>query len=158
MFNYEKPIEISIHSGATFNGQGVPTQLGATLLFEGGRRGHFHCGFDKALTQTLLIAGTNGTLRLDDFVIPFSAQEASYIQTRDHHLSKDDLWDATVRETFSVPTDKSQETLMWEEMASCIRKLKVGGKPNTYWIKIAELNQQVVNDVHSLLDTKLAKM
>ena len=43
-FTYEAPISVTAHAGAVFNESGVPLHIGATLLFPGGRRGHFECG------------------------------------------------------------------------------------------------------------------
>ena len=76
--------------------------IGATLVFPGGRRGHFECGFDRALTQYLEVAGTQGTVRLDDFVIPASEARCSFTRTRNHRLAKVDCEDATEREELQV--------------------------------------------------------
>lgn len=89
-------------AGAVFNAEGVPLHIGATLVFPGGRRGHFECGFDRALTQYLEVAGTQGTVRLDDFAIPASEAQCCFIRTRNHRLAKGDCEDATERDEVKV--------------------------------------------------------
>lgn len=48
---------MTAHAGAVLSEDGIPLHLGATLVFPGGRRGHFECGFDRALVQWLEVGG-----------------------------------------------------------------------------------------------------
>lgn len=146
------------HAGTIFNHEGVPMQLGATLLFENGKRGHFQCGFDRALTQTFQIAGTLGTLRVDDFVIPFNPNEAEYLQTSNHGFCDDDTWDCTIRKRHVIHSEQPQEVLMWEEMATCVRILKSGGQRNDFWTHIADTTQQVINRVMESVNEKKSRI
>jgi predicted dehydrogenase len=114
--------------------------MGGELLFEGGRRGHFECGFDRALTQYLEIAGTEGTLRLDDFVIPAAEAQSEYVQTRLHGLRDIDTWDGTQRELKVVHMPAPQEVHMWEAFAACAR----AGAPDPEWPRQAALTQKVL--------------
>ena len=43
-FQFDSPLSVAAHAGAEFSSAGVPISVGATLLFSGGRRGHFQCG------------------------------------------------------------------------------------------------------------------
>jgi hypothetical protein len=84
-------------AGPVFNADGVPIHMGAELLFPGGRRGHFECGFDRVLTQYLEVAGTVGSILLHDFTIPRDELVNSFVVTARHGLAKLDLTDVTVR-------------------------------------------------------------
>jgi hypothetical protein len=140
-------VSVTAHQGTVFNDAGVPMHIGATLLFSGDRRGLFRCGFDTALTQTLEVAGTVGTIRVDDFVIPFNELKADFIRTREHGLVELDTRDATIRDVFTVHLDKPQEVSMWETMACCVRRIQAGQAPNRHWPRIAESTQRVVSAV-----------
>lgn len=44
---------------------------GAVLLWEDGRKASFHCSFDRVMMQTVEVAGTQGVVYIDDWVIPY---------------------------------------------------------------------------------------
>lgn len=143
-FNYEEPEAIVAAPGSEHNSEGVPLHMGATLLFSGGRRAHFDCGFDRALTQRFEICGTEGAITVDDFVIPHAEEQCSYILSTEHGFKDYDTWDATKRTTFTAMLQVPQEVHMWEAFAECIRKVQAGGSDAQHWARIAALTQKVV--------------
>ncbi|EFN51255.1 hypothetical protein CHLNCDRAFT_141286 [Chlorella variabilis] len=143
-YGFEAPTSVTAHAGAAFNEEGVPLHIGATLLFSGGRRGHFECGFDRALTQSLEVAGTLGTIQLNDFVIPRSVKQSSFVVTGEHGLRDCDTWDATRRDEVVVHLAKPQEVCMWERFGGLVQHIQSGGQPDAFWPRITELTQRVL--------------
>ena len=146
-FNYEPPIAVAAHPGGTFTSEGVPITLSASLLFSKGRRGIFTCSFGRALTQTLNLYATDGSLLIDDFVLPRGTNKADFIVTRDHGLKDNDTWDCTQKDVHIVHHALPQEALMWVDFAHCVKAIKSGGEVDENWFKIAELTQKVVSAV-----------
>jgi hypothetical protein len=89
-------------AGAVFNAEDVPIHIGGELLFPGARRGHFECGFDRALTQFVEIGGTLGTVRLDGAFIPGHEFENRFVVSSKHEFGWLDLTDETVRVEYTV--------------------------------------------------------
>jgi predicted dehydrogenase len=146
-YNYEMPVSVVAHHGAIFNEEGVPTAMSASLLFSKGRRGIFTCSFDCALTQRLHISGKDGTLVLDDFVIPKNNKQAEFVVSKNHSLGKFDLQDFTQRDVVVVENELPQEAFMWETFAKCVLKVKNGQKCETMWQELAEKTQRIVSAV-----------
>ncbi|KAL3139098.1 hypothetical protein ABBQ32_005892 [Trebouxia sp. C0010 RCD-2024] len=143
-YNFEKPVSVSAHAGPLFNSEGVLLHVGATIIWSDGRRANFQCGFDQALTQYLEIAGTHGTVRLDDFVVPYRPDKASFLVTNNHGFTEMDLSVKTETEERVVNLDVPQEVRMWEDFTDCSRHVLQGEHPNAHWPNIALLTQKVV--------------
>ncbi|DBB02453.1 hypothetical protein WJX82_006460 [Trebouxia sp. C0006] len=143
-YGFEKPMSVSAHAGPLYNKEGVLLHVGATIIWSDGRRANFQCGFDQALTQYLEVAGTHGTVRLDDFVIPYRPDKASFLVTNNHGFTDLDLAVKTETEERVVSLDVPQEVRMWEDFADCSKAIKDGGKPEKHWPTIAMLTQKVV--------------
>ena len=47
------PLFLCRCAGPLYNTEGVLLHLGATIIWQDGRRANFQCGFDQALTQYL---------------------------------------------------------------------------------------------------------
>ena len=54
---------------------GVPTELSGELVFDGGLSAGFDCSFLLHNQQWANLAGTKGSLRVNDFVLPFAGDE-----------------------------------------------------------------------------------
>jgi predicted dehydrogenase len=149
-FDYEMPLSVAAHPGVTFNDDGVPIALSASLVFSGGRRGIFTCSFDCALTQRLHIAGSDGTLVVEDFVIPKNDKKSEFTVSKNHSLGKYDLADVTEREIVVVENELPQEALMWKAFAESIEKYNACGQErDAKWQEIAEKTQKVVSDIYA---------
>lgn len=57
--------------GTVWNDERVPMSAGAVLLWDDGRKASFHCSFDRVLMQSMEVAGTQGIVYVDDWVIPY---------------------------------------------------------------------------------------
>lgn len=143
-FEFEAPLSVTAHPGAVFTPDGIPLHIGAELLFPGGRRGHFECGFDRALSQRLDVGGTLGTIRLDDFVVPRNETKSSFIVTSAHCLKFEETYDATQQDEVVVTLPKPQEALMWETFCGLVERVKAGGEPDPFWPRATELTQRIL--------------
>jgi predicted dehydrogenase len=152
-FNYEKPTSVTAHQGAVFSEKGVPIHIGGTVLFSGGKRGNFECGFDRAKVQYLEIAGTMGTIQLDDFVIPNDEYEHSFVATVTRSIGN--LKTVDERSAITIEAEAQQEVKMWEMFAD----MCIGEGEDNIWPNVAALTQKVVcavvdsaNNNYSLVD------
>ncbi|CAL8470334.1 g9876 [Coccomyxa elongata] len=143
-YDFELPQYVQACPGYIFTKGDVPLYIAATLVWSEGRRAHIECGFDRAGVQYLEVAGSSGSIRLEDFVIP-RTEKVSQFQVRDGKFLEDNATRvAQSAEERTVHLDRPQETLMWEAFGRCIRSIRAGGSPEEHWPKIAALTQRVV--------------
>lgn len=76
--NFELPKTVTALRGPVLNEVGVILSCGAYLNWEDGKVATFHCSFLSNLTMNVTAIGTKGTLHLQDFVIPFEEEKASF--------------------------------------------------------------------------------
>ena len=67
----------------------APTEFSAELIFDGGVSADFYCSFLAAIQQWVHVSGTNGWLRMPDFVHPFNGYEPAFEvnRTRFRHVA-----------------------------------------------------------------------
>ena len=56
----------------------VPTEFSGELFFDDGVSSAFYCSFLSEIEQWANVSGTRGSLRIPDFVLPFSGNELSF--------------------------------------------------------------------------------
>jgi predicted dehydrogenase len=139
-YEFEPPISVQAHPGSILNDEGVVLAAGATLIWPGGRKATFSCGFNQALTQNLFIAGTEGSISVDDFVIPKQEDVAYFTLSSGHGLGKFNTHSITNYETCTVLMEKPQECLMWEEFARCA----ISPEDRAKWTDISRLTMKVI--------------
>ena len=139
-YGFEPPMSVQAFPGSSLNKEGVIIAAGATLLWPGGRKASFTCGFNQALTQTLFIGGTQGSISLEDFVIPIREDEGCFTVSSRSGLGKFNTHVTTQSDKHTVLISKPQECLMWEEFARCIRSPEESKK----WKDISRLTMKVV--------------
>ena len=76
-FNYEHPLRVSCVC-LEKTADGVPLTTLGTVYFPHGKVLTFDCGFSTAFRQWAEIAGTKGTVSLEDFTIAASADKCSF--------------------------------------------------------------------------------
>ncbi|XP_077249989.1 putative oxidoreductase At4g09670 [Tasmannia lanceolata] len=151
--DYELPKTVTAHRGPIFNKSGVNLSCGATLLWEDGKLATFHCSFVSNLTMDVSILGTNGTLRLNDFLIPFNETTASFsFSLRSRFLDRALGWEPTPKEHV-VPTELPQEARMVMEIVRLAMKIRdSGSNPDKKWDSISRKTQLVVDAVKASMD------
>ena len=124
----------------------VPTEFSAELFFKSGVTSSFYCSFLTETEQWANVSGTRGSLRVPDFVLPFSGAEI-YFETANPefkvrgcdfemlpHLRR---W--KVKEhSHSHPT--AQESRLFREFTDQVQS----GNVNPLWGEIALKTQQVM--------------
>ena len=99
----------------------------------------FTCSFHSALRQTVEIAGTRGTLSLDDFVLN-RTPECSFSVLIDPATVEFDHQVRSESKRVLVDTPRGhQESALWARFAALIR----GGKIDSFWPRIAMQTQAV---------------
>ncbi|HEU0008782.1 MAG TPA: Gfo/Idh/MocA family oxidoreductase [Verrucomicrobiae bacterium] len=125
----------------------VPTEFSGELLFEGGVSAGFYCSFVTDLEQWVRVSGTTGSLRVDDFVLPFSGSELSFdlhraafrVRGCDFDM-KPETHRLAVAEHSHGHAD-AQEANLFRNFATAIRS----GRLNEQWPEMALKTQQIMN-------------
>lgn len=141
-YGFELPTRVQAHPGSIVNDEGVIIAAGATLLWPGGRKATFSCGFNQSLTQNLFIGGTQGAIAFNDFVIPNREDSASFVVSTGNGLGKFNTHVITRHETHTVLIERPQECLMWEEFARIIRSSENSERKR--WIDTSQLTMKVI--------------
>ncbi|KAK1266759.1 hypothetical protein QJS04_geneDACA000675 [Acorus gramineus] len=151
--DYELPKTVTAHRGTTKNEAGVILACGASLLFEDGKVASFHCSFLSNLTIDLTVVGTNGTLCLHDFIIPFEEGSAKFsLGTKSWFNDLVTGWLSLPSEHI-VTTDLPQEACMVNEfsrLVGCVRDS--GSAPEKKWPTITRKTQLVIDAVKASID------
>jgi predicted dehydrogenase len=124
----------------------VPTEFSGELLFANGVSSNFYCSFDSADEQWAIITGSEGIIRLDDFVLPFFGNEIAFETINaDLKVTGCDFNMEPNRRRIVVPEYSnshatSQETNLFKDFAAQIQS----GKLNPEWPEIAFKTQAVM--------------
>jgi len=82
VFPGQRPLEVSgrVHAwiGDGVGRQGIPAEFSAELLYAGGVTASFYCSFRTENQQWASLSGSRGSLRIDDFVLPFFGCETGF--------------------------------------------------------------------------------
>jgi predicted dehydrogenase len=133
----------------------VPTGFSGELLFEGGASAGFYCSFISALQQWGHVIGMDGSLRVDDFALPFEGSELSFeTGSAEFDVRGCDFKMKPGSRRIVVPEHShghatAQEANLFRNFANQVRS----GQFNDEWPDIALKTQQVVN---ACLDSALA--
>ncbi|KAF8105028.1 hypothetical protein N665_0163s0002 [Sinapis alba] len=151
--NFELPNTVTAFPGAVLNEAGVILSCGASLTWEDGRTATIYCSFLANLTMEITAIGTNGTLRVHDFIIPFKETEASFTTSTKAWFNE--LVTAWVNppSEHTVKTELPQEACMVREFARLVGEIKnKGAKPDGFWPSISRKTQLVVDAVKESVD------
>jgi len=146
-FNYDTPTHASAIAHEV-NAEGVPISATGTVCFTGGRIATFDCGFTTAFRQWAEVAGTTGSISLDDFCIARSSEECEYKLTKaagpvDHHRRI-----AGEYTTVSV-LGCNQEAAMFETLSG----LALAGERDPFWEKVTLQTQAGVDALMASIAT-----
>ncbi|KAA8547676.1 hypothetical protein F0562_004105 [Nyssa sinensis] len=108
----------------------------------------FHCSFLSHETMDVAISGSNGSLHLEDFIIPYQESSASFDFTSgakfvDLHIG----WNVKP-EKVQVASELPQEAMMVQEFARLVKGIRDSGcNPDSKWAKISRMTQLVLDAV-----------
>jgi len=140
--DYELPKTVIALRNPVKNRSGVLLACGATLYWADGKTATFSCSFLTNLTMDITLVGTNGTLHVTDFVIPYEEKSAEFSVASKSNLAPLDIgWDP-LPSKHVVTTDLLQEALMVQEFARLVQNIRdAGGKPEGKWPAITRKTQ-----------------
>jgi predicted dehydrogenase len=124
----------------------VSTEFSAELFFEGGASSGFYCAFVTELQQWAHISGTAGSLRVDDFVLPYYGDEVRF-ETQQPQFRfngcafnmEPHIRSVSVQE-YSNNHQTAQETNLFRNVA---RQIETGSL-NEEWLTVAMNTQKVM--------------
>jgi predicted dehydrogenase len=125
----------------------VPTEFSGEMFFDEGASCSFYCSFRTANEQWVTVSGTNGYVRVSDFVLPYFGNEAAVELTNasfevagcDFNMEERRRRISVAEYSNSHPT--SQETNLFRNFSSQVQS----GKLNEAWPEMAFKTQQVMN-------------
>ncbi|XP_051118246.1 uncharacterized oxidoreductase At4g09670-like [Andrographis paniculata] len=139
--------------GTVFNNAGVIMACSASLSWEDGKTATFHCSFLSNLTMDMTAVGSNGTLHLRDYVIPFEESKASFftsVKSTPNELSTG--WRQKPSEQI-VHTELPQEVLMVTEFSRLVGGIKFdGAATDKNWPTLSRKTQLVLDAVKRSID------
>lgn len=151
--DFELPKTVIALQGPVLNEAGVILSCGASLHWDDGKVATFHCSFLSNLTMNLNAVGTNGTLNLTDFIIPYQEREASFTTSVKGNFNDLVTGWMTQPSVHTVTTDIPQEAQMVREFCSLVAKIKRdGAKPEKFWPTVSRKTQLVIDAVKASID------
>lgn len=151
--NFELPKRVIALPNPVLNESGVFLSCGCSLFWDDGKIATFYCSFLSNMTADMTVIGTNGTLHLTDFVIPYVEKEACF--TTDSKSRFTDLmtgWEPQPNKHI-VPTDFPQDVHMVREFSHLVKEIKENGsKPEKKWPTISRKTQLVLDAVKASFD------
>lgn len=147
------PTYVTTLPGVIRNSAGVILTCSAVLHWEKeGTVATFYCSMVSHETMSLTVCASNGTLYVEDFIIPFEENSATFRFTSDAKIV-DNGWNVKPQEV-TVATDQlPQEALMVQEFATLVKNIKVlGRKPDKKWPQISRMTQLVLDAVNNSIE------
>ncbi|KAB8112672.1 hypothetical protein EE612_051301 [Oryza sativa] len=153
--DYELPKTVIALRNPVRNQAGVLLACGATLYWADGKIATFNCSFLTNLTMDMTIVGTNGTLHVTDFVIPYEEKYAAFNMASKSKFAELHIgWDP-LPSKHVVSTDLPQEALMVQEFSRLVQNIRdAGGKPEGKWPAITRKTQVVMDAVKTSIDNR----
>lgn len=149
--NYQLPLQVTgrIHADVQQHSDApsVPQEFSATLTFAGGVSASFYCSFTAANAQWATLSGTNGLLRIDDFVLPFAASSTRFSITRSEFVidgCQFDMQEGRKEEVINVPSNNAQGSPE-ANMFHTFSDLVVTKKFDPRWPEITLQTQRVLD-------------
>uniref|UniRef100_A0A0E0EXJ3 Uncharacterized protein n=1 Tax=Oryza meridionalis TaxID=40149 RepID=A0A0E0EXJ3_9ORYZ len=153
--DYELPKTVIALRNPVRNQAGVLLACGATMYWGDGKIATFNCSFLTNLTMDMTIVGTNGTLHVTDFVIPYEEKSAAFNMASKSKFAELHIgWDP-LPSKHVVSTDLPQEALMVQEFSRLVQNIRdAGGKPEGKWPAITRKTQVVMDAVKTSIDNE----
>jgi len=149
--NYATPTHVTGHIHAETRQGGaappVPLEFSGTLAFAKGASASFYCSFTAAHAQWAMVSGSEGLLRVPDFVLPFSGAQTRFSVTRsefaldvcEFHMHAGESLEEVAEPSSNAPG--SQEAGMVETFSHLVLTRQL----DPHWPRISLLTQQVLD-------------
>ena len=124
----------------------VPVEFSGELFYENDVTASYYCSFITANQQWAHVCGTEGTVRLDDFVVPFFGSDVKY--TVSNTESNQHVCDFNMEQRERIVSVKehanahptAQETNLFRTFGDLV----LSGTPDPKWGEITQQTQQVM--------------
>ena len=124
----------------------VPIEFSGEFFYENGTTASYYCSFITANQQWAHVCGTEGTVRLDDFVVPFFGSDVKY--TVSNTESNQHVCDFNMEQRERIVSVKehanahptAQETNLFRTFGDLV----LSGTPDPKWGEITLQTQQVM--------------
>jgi predicted dehydrogenase len=152
---YKLPTTVTALPDVTRNSAGVILSITASLLWDKPNQtvANIHCSFLSHTSMDLAICGSNGSMHLKDFIIPYNETSAKFDFTFgakfvDLHIG----WNVRPEEVH-VANKLPQEALMVQEFSRLVASIRdCGSHPSSKWPEISRKTQLVVDAVNKSLE------
>lgn len=152
---YKLPTTVTALPDVTRNMAGVILSITTSLQWDQPNQtvANIHCSFHSHTSMDLSISGSNGSMHLKDFIIPYKETSASFDFTFgakfvDLHIG----WNVRPEEVHVV-NKLPQEALMVQEFARLVASIRdSGSQPSIKWPEISRKTQLVVDAVKKSLE------
>ncbi|KAK4393922.1 putative oxidoreductase [Sesamum angolense] len=152
--NQKLPTTVAALPTTIRNSAGVILSCNAALYWDEEQTvATFYCSFVSHETMDLAVCGSNGTLHVEDFIIPYEENCATFSFTSgakfvDMHIG----WNAKPHEV-QVATQLPQEGMMIQEFSRLVKGIKdLGLQPDTKWAQTSRVTQLVLDAVKNSID------
>ncbi|XP_047340750.1 uncharacterized oxidoreductase At4g09670-like [Impatiens glandulifera] len=150
--NYELPKTVIASKKPVINEAGVILGCGASLYWEDGKVGSFHCSFLSNLTSDITALGTKGNLHVNDFVIPFEEEKGSFTVASGSGFKELMTGCEPAPSEHIVTTEFPQEVSMVMEISRLVAAVKSGSKPEKKWPIYSRKTQLVLDAIKASID------
>ncbi|KAL5721818.1 hypothetical protein ACHQM5_005414 [Ranunculus cassubicifolius] len=152
--DYKLPKTVTALPSLSKNKAGVILACGGSFDWgDDGRTASFYCSFLSNVSMDLALFGTNGSIHLEDFIIPYKENSLSFELTSAADFAELHLGWTVKPETIVVGSEFSQESLMIQEFARLVEGVKKYGKsPDSKWPDISRKTQLVVDAVNKSIE------
>ncbi|XP_057784146.1 uncharacterized oxidoreductase At4g09670-like [Salvia miltiorrhiza] len=152
--NRKLPTTVTALPTAVRNSAGVILSCSASMIWDEDETvATFFCSFLAHETMSLAVCASNGTLNVDDLIIPYEETAAGFSYTSgakfvDLHIG----WNVKPQHV-QVETKLPQEALMIQEFSRLVKDVKYhGGRPDTSWAETSRSTQLVLDAVKNSID------
>jgi predicted dehydrogenase len=150
VMNYQVPRAVT---GRMLNSSGrgdspspVSTEFSGEILFDGDVSASYYCSFLTEHQQFAHLSGSKGSLRIDDFVLPFYGNRVGHLLSSpnfdcdvcDFRMERRDT--RVVTEEYSSSHSSAQEAKLFRTFSNLV----LGGKPDSHWPDVTRLTQRVM--------------
>ncbi|KAJ7535443.1 hypothetical protein O6H91_12G034200 [Diphasiastrum complanatum] len=147
-FDFELPQSVTALPGVCFNEAGVIMDCAATFTWNNGQAASFRCSFQSCMTMKVIMQGTNGAIELDDFVIPYTEDIATFKFHCDASFVDKSLGWICKHQEHEVKTSTPQEALMVGNFTKLVRGIRDGSTTADHkWPDMTRKTQQLLDAV-----------
>ncbi|CAL5326688.1 unnamed protein product [Camellia sinensis] len=152
--NYQLPTTVVALPATARNSAGVILSCSASLHWDTEQiAATFHCSFLSHESMDLALYGSNGSLHVEDFIIPYEENSAFFDFTSgakfvDLHIG----WNVKPQRV-QVASQLPQEALMVQEFSRLVKGIRDSkSSPDSKWAKISRSTQLVMDAVKKSID------